>query len=321
MLTHATPHLAGLVACVAFILTLLLVPLVRRVALQLKFVDRPGGRHSHTTPTALGGGAAIFLSVWVALALAWRLTGQTWDARLAGIFTGSVLLFILSLADDAWGLPVLPRFMGQILVALIAWMRGVSITGVNSLLVGHMPTGWQHWVSAPLTVLWIVFLINAVNWIDGLDGLAAGVIGLGSVTLSLMGFHSGNLVVGAATAALAASCFAFLFFNFNPAQIFMGDSGAMFLGYMVACFSILGAFKSTALVAMAGPVLVLGIPIYDVISTMLGRLVRGQPVYTSDRSHFHHRLLDKGLSVRQTVLVIYGMTAVLCLIALGLWWR
>jgi len=311
--------IAARVVALAFLLTVLLVPLVRRAALRVKLVAEPGGRHAHTTPTPLGGGVALFLAVWATVAF----TLNPLDGRILGIFLGSLLLFALSLADDFFGLPVLPRLLGQILVAIIAWHYGVQIKFITGLFVSHvnlpvLPVGM---LSAPFTVLWIVFMINAVNWIDGLDGLAAGVIAIASTTLSIMGFVSGNLMVGVASAALAASCAAFLLFNFNPARIFMGDSGSMFLGYMVACLSVLGAFKSTALVAVAVPILALGIPIYDTLSTMLGRLWRGQPVHRADRTHFHHRLLDRGLSVRQTVLTIYGVTAVLCLIALGLWWR
>lgn len=303
---------------IAFLATVILVPVVRRVAVRLGVMAQPGGRHTHGQPTPVWGGIALFVAVWVALGLGLR----PWDESLRGVLIGSAILFALCLTDDALGLPVLPRLVGQILVALIAWVHGVQILGITSLAVWEGHLGYLHvgWLSAPLTVLWIVFMVNAVNWIDGLDGLAAGVIGIASVTLSVMGFSSGNLLVGTATAALAASCAGFLLYNFNPARIFMGDSGAMFLGYMVACLSVLGVFKSTALVAVVVPLLALGVPIYDTVSTMLGRLWRGQPVYYADRSHFHHRLLDRGLSVRQTVLVIYGLTAALCLVALGLWW-
>ena len=303
------------VPVVAFFLTLLLVPLVRKAALHFGIVAQPGGRHPHKTPTPLAGGAAIYVAVWTALALG----VHPWDERMWGIFVGSALLFVLCLVDDARGLPVLPRFLGQILVAVIAWQHGVQIVGVMGH--AHLAHFSVARLSAPLTIIWIVFMINAVNWIDGLDGLAAGVMGIVSLTLSIMGFSAGNLLVGACTAALAAGCAAFLFFNFNPARIFMGDSGSMFLGYMVACLSVLGVSKSAALVAVAVPLVALGIPIYDTLSTMLGRLWRGQPVYSADRSHLHHRLLDRGLTVRQTVLVIYGLTAGLCLIALGMWWR
>lgn len=311
--------IAARVVAIAFFLTVLLVPLVRRAALRVGLVAKPGERHAHTKTTPVGGGIAMFLAVWTAVAL----SDHPPDPRLFGVFLGSLVLFLVCVVDDFFSLPAGPRFLVQILVAVIAWHYGVQIEFITALFVSHvdlpmLPVGW---LSAPFTVLWIVFMTNAVNWIDGLDGLAAGVIAIASATLATMGFVSGNVLVGVASAALAASCVAFLIYNFNPARIFMGDAGAMFLGYMVACLSVLGAFKSTALVAVAVPILALGIPIYDTLSTMLGRLWRGQPIHHADRTHFHHRLLDRGLSVRQTVLTIYGLTAMLCLIALGLWWR
>lgn len=302
----------------AGLLTVLLVPLVRRLALAQGWVVPPGARHAHTQPTPTAGGLAVFVAVWLTLLLAlWPWSSVVW-----GIFLGSLLLFALCLTDDIVGLPIIPRLVGQVLVALFAWQYGVKVIGITHPLGtpadGYLALGW---LSAPLTVLWIVFLINAVNWLDGLDGLAGGVIGIASATLAIMSFLSGFAEVGMMAAVLAAGCLGFLFYNFHPAKIFMGDSGAMFLGYMIACLSVLGAFKSTALMAMVAPVLVLGVPIYDTFATVWGRLRRRQPIYAADRSHLHHRLLDRGLSVRQAVLVIYALTGGLCLVALGLWWR
>ncbi len=308
---------------VAFVLTVALVPAVRRLALRLGLIVPPGGRHAHDRPTPTAGGLAIFVAVWLTVLVGTVWAGiWPWGPALRGIFIGSLLLGALCLTDDAFGLPVLPRLLGHVLVALIAWQHGVRIVGLSHPIyihgAGYVPLGW---LSAPLTVLWIVFLINAVNWIDGLDGLAAGVIAIASATVAVMALSGSPPTVGILAAVLSASCLGFLVYNFNPARIFMGDTGAMFLGYMIACLSVLGAFKSTTLFAMAAPILVLGVPIYDTLSTMLRRLRRGQPIYSADRGHLHHRLLDRGFSVRQTVLAIYALTALLCLVALGLWWR
>ncbi len=307
----------------ALLATAILVPPVRLAAIKLGMVVPPGGRHAHTVPTPTAGGVAVFAGVWLAIIAGTSVMGiWPWSAALRGVFIGSVLLLVLCVIDDAWGLPVMPRLVGQILVGLIAWAHGVRIVGFGhpfyAETAGYIPLGW---LSLPLTVIWIVFLINAVNWLDGLDGLAAGVIGVAAITLAIMAFSGLRSNVGLMSAALAAGCVAFLFYNFNPAKIFMGDSGAMFLGYMIACLSVLGAYKSTTLVAIAAPVLVLGVPIYDTITTVARRLLRRKPVYSADRGHLHHRLLDRGLSVRQTVLAIYALTAVLCLVALGLWFR
>ena len=308
----------ALAVVLAAALTVLVVPVVRRLAFRLGVVAQPGGRHPHARPTPTAGGVALFVAFWVALLVgAWP-----WDLATCGMFLGSLLLLALCVTDDALGLPVAPRLIGHLLVALVAWQYGVRIEGISapvSALDGHyLALGW---LSLPLTVAWIVFMINAVNWIDGLDGLAAGVIGIASITLALMAYHTGFVVVGMAAAVLAACSLCFLLYNFNPARIFMGDTGAMFLGFIVACLSVVGAFKSTALVATAAPLLVLGVPIYEAVTTVARRLWHRRPVYRADRGHLHHRLMDKGLTVRQTVLVIYALTAALCLVAVGLWWK
>ena len=311
----------------ALLTTVLLVPPVRLAALKLGMVATPGGRHVHALPTPTAGGVAVFFAVWLGVTVGTSELGLwPWSLQLRGILLGSLLLLLLCVIDDARGLPVLPRFLGQILVAVIAWEHHVRIVGFSHPIYVH-GAGYVNvgWLSLPLTVIWIVFFINAVNWLDGLDGLAAGVIGIAATTLAIMmiaGTHS-PLVLGAGlmAAVLAGGCGGFLWYNFNPARIFMGDSGAMFLGYMIGCLSILGAYKIPTLVAMAAPLLVLGVPIYEAVSTVIRRTLHRQPIYSADRGHLHHRLLDRGLSVRQTVLIIYVLTAILCLLALWLWFR
>jgi UDP-GlcNAc:undecaprenyl-phosphate GlcNAc-1-phosphate transferase len=309
----------------ALLTTVVLVPPVRLAAIKLGLVVAPGGRHAHTVPTPTAGGVAVFLGVWMGLIVGTSALGLwPWSPQLRGIFLGAALLLLLCAADDVRGLPVFPRLMGQILVALIAWEHHVRILGFSHPIYIH-GAGWVSvgWLSLPLTVAWIVFFINAVNWLDGLDGLASGVIGIAATTLAVMAFtHTPPvLAAGLMAAALAAGCAGFLCYNFNPARIFMGDSGSMFLGYLIACVSVLGAFKGATVVALAPPLLVLGVPIYEVVSSVVRRLLHHRPIYTADRGHLHHRLLDRGLSVRQTVLAIYALTAVLCVAALGLWFR
>ncbi|HEY3397762.1 MAG TPA: MraY family glycosyltransferase [Armatimonadota bacterium] len=313
-----------LVVGVALVLTVALVPLVRLLMTRLGLVVAPGGRHAHARPTPTAGGIAIYVAVWAAIVAGSMAVGHwPWHNQgLIGMFFGSLLLFVVCLTDDALNLPVFPRLFGQVLVALITWESGVRIVGLSHPIyihgAGYLQLGW---LSAPLTIAWIVLLINAVNWLDGLDGLAAGVMGLAAITFAIMASSSPNVLMWMMAAALAAGCLSFLIYNFNPAKIFMGDTGAMFLGYMIACLSIMGAFKTTTAVAMAAPLLILGVPLYDTVSTLVGRVLRRKSIYSADRSHLHHRLVDRGLSVRQAVLVIYGCTAALCLVALGLWSR
>ncbi|MCK4324286.1 MAG: undecaprenyl/decaprenyl-phosphate alpha-N-acetylglucosaminyl 1-phosphate transferase [Armatimonadetes bacterium] len=311
------PWLLG--GIVALTLAAVLTPVVRAVAKRIGALDRPEDRRVHHKPTATAGGLAIFVAFWIAVAVVGGLANHT----AAGILLGSVFLAGLCLLDDIYRLPPAPRFVGHIVVAMIAWQWGVRVAGVTNPLVlfgGSDYLALGLW-SAPLTVVWIVFMINAINWIDGLDGLAAGVSALAAGTLAAMAISVGMSQVGILGAALAGACLGFLPYNFSPASIFMGDTGAMFLGYLLACLSVTGAFKSTAILAVFVPILVLGIPIYDTLSTTLGRIKNGKPIYNADRSHLHHRLLARGFSQTQTVLLIYGLTAILCGTALWMWLR
>jgi UDP-GlcNAc:undecaprenyl-phosphate GlcNAc-1-phosphate transferase len=174
----------------------------------------------------------------------------------------------------------------------------------------------------PVTVLWIAFMTNAMNWLDGLDGLAGGISSIAAFTLALVAANNAQtLAIVVPVAALAGSTLGFLRYNFPPASIFMGDTGAMFLGYMLASLSVIGAVKGPAAVVLVVPLLVLGLPLYDSASTMFNRLRQGRPIYHADRGHLHHRLRDSGLSVRETVLFMYAISGLLCVIALGVWLR
>jgi len=237
------------------------------------------------------------------------------------MLVGSVMLLGVCLVDDIVGLPALPRFAGQILVAIVAYVWGVQWSGFTNPLsiFGEYHYISLGWLSGPLTVLWIVLVINAINWLDGLDGLAAGVSAIAALTLTVMAWDSAFYAVAIPALALAAACIGFLPYNFEPARIFMGDTGAMFLGYMLASLSVAGAFKSPTAVAVFVPLLVLGVPIFDSVSTIWKRLRQGKAIYAADKQHLHHRLLDRGLSARQAVLVIYGLTAILCVVAITLW--
>lgn len=169
--------------------------------------------------------------------------------------------------------------------------------------------------SVPLTVIWIVGVTNAVNLIDGLDGLAVGVSSIASVTLLSLTIVSKNLNVAIIAAALAGAGFGFLPYNFNPAKIFMGDTGSTFLGFVLACISVQGIMKMYALISIAVPVLILGLPIFDTLFAIIRRALTGKPIMSPDRGHLHHRLLDMGFSQRQTVMILYTLTSILCLTA------
>jgi len=305
---------------VGLVLALLLTPIVEKIAPRIGALDRPALRHVHEKVTPTGGGLAIFAAFWLAVVVsgAFRHTPE-----IVGIFVGSVVLVAVCLADDIRKLHWAPRLASQIIVAIIVVHWGVQIEGITNPLAlwgGGPYLALGRW-SGPLTVFWIVFMINAINWIDGLDGLAAGVCAIAAATFTIMAISGGLGVVGVLGAAIAGACLGFLPYNFSPARIFMGDTGAMFLGYMLAYISISGPFKSTTVLAVLVPFLVMGVPIYDTLITGIKRIAQGKPVYNADRTHLHHRLLDRGLSVTQTVLIYYAITGVLCALALGLWWH
>lgn len=305
---------------IATVVALALTWPVRSLSFKIGAVAVPGGRRIHQKPTAQAGGLAIYAGVWVAvLVMAWPL-----PRPLAGMLVGSALLLGMCLLDDIHNLSPVLRLCGQFVVAGIAYYGGVQVQGLTSPLSAldgyvYLPLGW---LSAPLTILWIVVITNAMNWLDGLDGLVAGVAAMAGLTIMIgagaMPAPMAVLVAG----ALAGACLGFLPFNFNPAKIFMGDTGAMFLGFMLACIAVIGPFKMATAVAVVVPMLVLGVPIFDTVSGIIRRLRAGKSPLAADRGHIHHRLIDRGYSVRQAVLFIYALTAGLCIVALLLWhWR
>jgi len=294
---------------------------VRALAFKIGAVAHPGGRRIHQQPTAQAGGLAIYAGFWVALlALTWPL-----QPPFTGILLGSGLLLVMCLADDIKNLSPWLRLVGQFLVALIAYAGGVAVHGLTDPLSAF--TGTYHylslgWWSAPLTIIWTMAITNALNWLDGLDGLVAGVAALAGLTIMIGAGSTGIPAVAIAAGALAGGCLGFLPFNFNPAKIFMGDTGAMFLGFMLACIAVIGPFKIATAVAILVPLLVLGVPIFDTVTGIIRRLAAGKSPLAADRGHIHHRLIDRGFSVRQAVLLIYSLTAMLCVVALVLWrWR
>jgi UDP-GlcNAc:undecaprenyl-phosphate GlcNAc-1-phosphate transferase len=311
---------ALLALLIAAVVALALTWPVRSLAFKIGAVAHPGGRRIHQQPTAQAGGLAIYAGFWVALLV------LTWPLRppFTGILVGSGLLLVMCLVDDIKNLSPVLRLVGQFLVALIAFAGGVAVHGLTNPL-GAM--GTYHyialgWWSAPLTILWIMAITNALNWLDGLDGLVAGVAALAGLTIMVGAGTTGIPLVAIAAGALAGGCLGFLPFNFNPAKIFMGDTGAMFLGYMLACIAVIGPFKIATAVAVLVPLLVLGVPIFDTVTGIIRRLAAGKSPLVADRGHIHHRLIDRGLSVRQAVLCIYLLTAMLCVVALVLWrWR
>ena len=305
---------------VAAVVTYLVTPLVRAVSLRHGFVDAPGGRKVHTVPISRLGGIAIFLGVTASLLV--QAAGERyldWGGMVLHAGTsrvppwavglGLTVMFLVGLVDDLVSLTPGAKLAGQIAAAAIPVAAGLRIEYVGNPLGGGLLS--LGLVSIPVTLVYIVGFANVINLIDGLDGLAAGVSGIAATSLLVLAAQGNRLDAAALAAAVIGACLAFLRYNFHPASIFMGDSGALFLGFTLANISLMGVMKSTAAIALAVPLLIIGVPIFDTASAIMRRLLHGRPIQEADRGHIHHRLLGRGFDQRQTVLIIYVWCAAL----------
>lgn len=313
----------GLFIIFAFVVALIVsyatTPLSIKLAFKINALDVPrDGRRMHKKPTPRIGGIAIVYGFFISVCCFsnFFIDGAL-NKPLIGILIGSLIIAVLGFLDDLKPKKAIVKFFIQIAAAAIPVLMGVRVVAVanplNDLMV-RVP----EWLSIGGSILFIVGVTNAVNLIDGLDGLAAGVSSIAALALLsiLMMQHNANLTMLILAAALAGSCFGFLPFNFNPAKTFMGDTGATFLGFILACVSIQGPFKTY--VAFALPFLILGLPIFDTLFAIVRRLLKGQGIMTPDRGHLHHKLIDMGLSQRSAVIVLYALSAVLSISAIVL---
>lgn len=288
----------------AVVVVLLLTPVVRYVGLQLGFVDRPGQRKVHRQSIVRIGGVAIGTATLLALGVSCWAIGLEVDTRTWGLVLGSMAFFLIGLSDDLLNLPPLPRLLLQALVAAIAWKLGVRVEAVPIPLMGAVPTDW---LSLPITFLWLVGVTNAINWMDGLDGLAAGIGAIAAGFLGLACWHSEPLAAALAI-ALTGATLGFLRYNANPAQIFMGDGGSYFIGFVLAAVAAIGPMQQGEFTGVLLPYLVLAVPILDMTIVILGRLHNGKSPFFPDQRHLHHRLLQAGLTVRPTVSLMHSLT-------------
>lgn len=296
----------------ALTVVLVLTPLVRRLAMRTGALAQPVDRSMHSEPKPYLGGLAIYASFAAAVAV----TGGLANRGIQGILIGGLLIVALGIVDDIYGLSAKWKLLGQIGIAAILVMSyGVRIEWVTNPWGGFFYL--RSW-SIPLTIFWIVAVVNVVNLIDGLDGLAAGISSIAALTLLLVALQVDQANTVLLTAALAGSALGFLRYNFNPAKIFMGDAGSMFLGYALAAVSVEGLVKTAATVSLAVPVVALGLPIFDTSFAILRRAMSGRPIHEADKDHLHHRLLRMGLSHREVVLVMYGISGWLGLSAIAL---
>lgn len=288
----------------ALVISFVLTPIVRAAALRAGLVYMPNARTVHTQPMPVLGGVAIFVA-FVATVLHRAGLGQD----LLGLFLGLAIIFVVGVRDDIRELAPLPKFLGQAAAAAVAVYLGIRIEFVtNPFGPGMIYLG--PW-GIPLTFFWILAMTNVVNFLDGLDGLAAGVSSIASAALFVVAAARGQALAATLAIALAGSAVGFLPYNFNPAKIFMGDAGAMLLGFAIAAVSVEGALKGAATIALVIPMFTLGVPILDTAFAIARRVHNGTPFYQADREHLHHRLLDKGFSHRGAVVFIYLLSGVL----------
>jgi len=293
---------------ISLILSLIFTPFVIKFALKAGFIDEPGRRKINRKAVPTAGGTAIYFSFIITLLIFMPL-----NRTVEGIIIGGTLMLILGLIDDKFELSAPVKFLGQIAAASILIFYGMEIEFITNPFGGLFFLGIY---SAPFTVFWIVSITNTINLIDGLDGLAAGVSVIAILTLFAVGLQENQLTASMLAVIMAGSCLGFLKYNFNPARIFMGDTGAMFTGYIIAAISITGALKSAAAVTVFVPVLALGVPIFDTAFAIIRRLFNRKPIGEADHGHIHHRLLAIGLNQKQAVLSVYLISIILGIVAL-----
>jgi len=301
-LTHA--HILGTV--IAYIFGVFLVPLVISFSKKEGLVDIPNERKIHTKPISRIGGVAIWLSTMLTFLSLVFLSYYPYGSLLSGILLGSSLMFLLGLIDDIYNLDAKFKLFIQIAISTLVYLLGVQISHIP--FFGGIDLGlWSY----PITILWLVGISNAFNFIDGVDGLAGSVVTVNAVTLAIIAvaLTPPSPISALIAFILAGSMLAFLTYNFNPAKIFMGDSGALFSGFLLAAISITGVMKAATL-AILLPFVVLAVPIMDITYSSLRRICMGKSPFVADAEHIHHKLLHAGFSQKKTVVILTSVAIV-----------
>jgi UDP-GlcNAc:undecaprenyl-phosphate GlcNAc-1-phosphate transferase len=304
----------------AFVIALILTPIIRDISRSFNVVDRPGHRKVHAYPMPRVGGIAIALAYGAALLIFPGSTSVTMATSLHAVWNlvpGAAIVFVIGLIDDFFSLKPIVKLLGLIVAASVVFFSGIHIGGVAA----H---SMAFWLDYPLTVFWLLLTSNALNLVDGLDGLCAGMGLMATLALFTAALIHGNHPLAFFTFPLAGALLGFLCYNVAPATVFLGDSGALLIGFLLGCYGMLWTEKASTLLSMLVPLLALSIPLLDVSLSVLRRFLRNQPIFTADRGHIHHRLLDRGLSPRQAVWVLYLFAALagcLALLASSFGWQ
>ena len=297
-----------ILAFIAVLVSAIFTPIVKKIAFKFNVLDIPvDARKVHKKPIPLLGGVAIYISFISTLIFK---SGKLSSSEM-GIIIGATIIVIGGIIDDKYDIRPRYKLVFQILSSIVLIIFGLEINLVTNPGLSENLYLSLGWLSIPITILWVIGITNALNLIDGLDGLAAGVALISSITMFIIAILSNRPDAAILTAILSGAILGFLPYNFNPASIFMGDTGAQLLGFLLAAISIEGTIKSAAAFAIAVPILALGIPIYDTMFAVIRRKLNGKPIMQADRGHLHHRLLDMGLTQKETVLVMYMISAIL----------
>lgn len=287
-----------------------LTPAVGELARRMGVMDEPAARKIHQVAIPRLGGIAIFFGVIVP-----GLLFLSNEPAVRGILAGAALITLLGVLDDIRDIRPLTKFLGQLAIAVLLVLHGVNVQNLSIPGVGILSLGL---LGIPFSLLWVVAFMNIVNFIDGMDGLAAGVCAISSITFAIIAISLGRYDMGILAAVVAGATIGFLWHNFHPASIFMGDSGSLLLGFLMAAISLQGFLKGVATIALLIPLLVLGIPIFDTGFAILRRVKNRRPIYAADRGHLHHRFSNLGYSQRQTVVILYSWSALMSLLALSM---
>ncbi|MDR0851405.1 MAG: undecaprenyl/decaprenyl-phosphate alpha-N-acetylglucosaminyl 1-phosphate transferase [Clostridiales Family XIII bacterium] len=315
-----------LIALVCFVLPVILsavlTPVAIRIAPKIGAMDVPRDtRRMHKLPIPRFGGFAIFIAMTVTILCLrfvifpfvpeqFTIDEPVW--KLVSIAVGGTLIYILGVVDDFLKLRAVVKLIFEIVCAAVVFFLGIRIPAINLFGLEFAGNSIGNLIiSFFVTVLWIVFVTNTINLIDGLDGLAAGVTALAALSIGYSAYLSGQTIVTLSMLVCAGAALGFLPYNFYPAKIFMGDSGALFLGFMLASVSVIGPAKGAAIIATIVPVLVLGVPIFDVLFAVLRRLIHRQSIFSADKAHLHHQLTHLGMGQRRSVLMLYGISAIM----------
>lgn len=295
----------------AFILTFIQMPFTIKLAKKKGFLDVPKDeRRVHKKPIPVGGGIAMVISVTLLM-----LYYLPINKSLVMTLIASLVIALSGLYDDKEGLSPKLKFLFQILAGVLLILGGMKIEFVTNPFDSHDALLILNMLSIPVTIFWVCGITNTINLIDGLDGLASGVSMICAISMFFITYKMGRYEVSMVCALVAGACLGFLPFNFNPAKIFMGDTGALYLGFMLSYISISGFLKQAAILMIFVPVLILGVPVFDTAFAMVRRKLSGKSMVEADKGHLHHRLLKMGLNQRQTVVILYSISAIFGVLA------